>query len=128
MSGGDDHAPPDQLFAGDETARCSCEDDTVAEEDAVDLRRWAASVTYKELHSFVLGFAPAFLLFSLSPTFPALTEPLVAVVAAVTLGGFWCQRVPEGRVRRWLCKEPHYAWGGQLLASLLCLPLLWGWV
>lgn len=111
---------PDDLFAGDEERS---EPMSVDETDSVNLDRWFGTLQYREVHSYILGFAPAFLLLLLAPRFPAAAPPLLAVVLTVTLGGVYTRAVPDGLARSWLCKEPHYAWAGQVIATVVGTPI-----
>lgn len=120
MSRGDDH--PSSLFCGDE-GPTDPSDEIPKETDQFEAGTWASTITYKEIHSFALGFLPVCLLLLLTPFFAQAAPPLLLVVVTVTLGGIWTNKVPRGHPRRWLCKEPHYAWGGQLVAVLLAGPI-----
>lgn len=123
-------ASPDELFNGDETrseSPCSefeaQRDHEIHEDDAVNPWTWATTVTYTEIHSVGIGFLSMFTAIVMLPVDPVTGQALLGVAATILAGTVWVRKVPNGTVRRWLCKEPHYVWLGAVFGTLLSLPL-----
>ncbi|MBZ6496006.1 hypothetical protein [Natrinema longum] len=115
-----DDPTDDTLFAGvddiNQSERsCSSDDrDGLEGTDYVNPIKWARHLEYDEIHSFTVGFAPAFLAIVLGePTFLFLTTLVVA-------GAFfpWLLR----KRLRYCPREPHYCVGGSVLGVLAAVP------
>lgn len=112
----------DDLFAGvddvqdDDSSSCSRDDrDGLEGTDYVNPLEWARHLEYDEVHSFTVGFAPAFLAIVLGePTFLFLTTLIVA-------GAFlpWLLR----KRLRYCPREPHYCVGGAVLGVVAAVPV-----
>jgi hypothetical protein len=126
MAGGDDDSTTD-LFAGVEggpPANCGQRDESenvlpdgggldAALDPRAALRHWANSLTYREVHAFIWGFAPWFLAL-------ATGEPLLVTGAlAVVLVSLGLLKFPNRKAPNGLLCETHYALGGAVLGFLL---------
>lgn len=105
------------LFAGTEehSGRRDTDDDDdegVQETDSLNAGEAVRTVSYRELHSFGLGFLTVLMLLVVPELHAPLTPVFGAACAAVFSGTIWSSRVPDGLVRRWVSKEPHYVWLG----------------
>lgn len=112
------------LFSGVEDANepiaGTSDSDPVEESDTFSLGRALETITYRELHSFAIGLGPTFMLVIARAFSNLPMEALGGAVGMITLGTILGRSAaPEGRIRTYLLKEPHYVLIGQVIGVIL---------
>lgn len=120
----------DELFTSTEDAeRPPAQDDDrpLGANDHVDLREWWKDLTYKEVHAFVVGFAPPFVALVLTALgYTGMAGTLWTLTLLVFGVAYGTKKLAGtlNRTMRYIVPEPHYAAGGAVLGILTGTPLM----
>lgn len=94
------------------------------------ITQWASDLTYDEVHSFIVGFAPMFsaLILLGLPSVPS-SIPNTLLTLALVAGGIAILgiRTNSKKLSKYVRLEPHYLIGGQAIAAgvgVLCLAVI----